>query len=104
MEIEYIKNIKSQLQNEIFFIEQIISNYSSYYNVLLKNEDIDNHYSNFDITTYQSQIEKNKDTISKLDEQLKKLCKHNIIYDDIDIDYGENTKQICYCEYCELNF
>ncbi len=85
MEIEYIKNIKSQLQNEIFFIEQIISNYSSYYNVLLKNEAIDNHYSIFDITTYQSQIEKNKNTISKLDEQLKKLCKHNIIYDDIDI-------------------
>lgn len=104
MEIEYIKNSKSQLQNEIFFIEQIISNYLNHKSILLKNETIDNHYSNFDITVYKTHIEKNKDTISKLDEQLKKLCKHNIIFDYIDLDYGENTKQICYCEYCELNF
>lgn len=104
MEIEYIKNIKSQLQNEIFFIEQIICNYIEHNSILLKNKIMDNHYCNFDITKYKSQIEKNKDTISKLDEQLKKLCKHNIIFDQIDLDYGEMQKQICYCEYCELNF
>jgi hypothetical protein len=104
MEIEYIKNSKTQLQNEIFFIEQIITNYLNHKSILLKNETIDNHYSNFDITVYQLQIEKNKDTISKLDEQLKKICKHHIIYDVIDLDYGERQKQICYCEVCELNF
>ena len=102
MEIEYIKNFKSQLQNEIFYFEQIINNFT--YHILSTNKIINEHYKNFDVNVFKLIIQKNKDTIQKLNNQLKKICKHNVIHDVIDIDYGEKQQEICYCEYCELNF
>ena len=34
---------------------------------------------------------------------LKKWCIHSIITDDIDLDYGEKTLRISYCEKCFLH-
>ena len=33
---------------------------------------------------------------------LKKWCKHSMTTDDIDMDYGERTMRICFCEKCFL--
>jgi hypothetical protein len=34
---------------------------------------------------------------------LKNNCIHSIIKDYIDVDYGENAVEICYCEKCYLD-
>jgi len=34
---------------------------------------------------------------------LKKWCKHSMTTDDIDVDFGERSIRICYCEKCFLH-
>lgn len=39
----------------------------------------------------------------KIIEYLKKWCIHSMTTDDIDVDFGERSIRICYCEKCFLH-
>ena len=41
--------------------------------------------------------------VDSINEYLRKNCRHSMTTDDIDIDYGEKTMRICYCEKCFLH-
>ena len=41
--------------------------------------------------------------INSIIKYLKKNCQHTMTTDDIDVDYGERTIRICYCEKCFLH-
>ena len=44
-----------------------------------------------------------KEIFNSIIQYLKHNCRHSIVNDDIDIDYGEKSICISYCEHCFLN-
>ena len=105
MDIEQIKKIKSLLEYQNNSYKEILNEYRSYKNNHYeKREIIETYFNTLDVNYYQKKISENNKQIENIIKYLKKICKHNIIFDQIDLDYGEKQQDICYCEYCELNF
>ena len=105
MDIEQIKKIKSLLENQNNSYKEILNEYRSYKNNHYeKREVIETYFNLLDVNYYQKKIAENNKQIENIIKYLKRICNHNIIYDSIDLDYGERSQTIVYCDKCELNF
>ena len=119
----YIK-IKNSLNNINSYLDYLINentnlNYDIFLSNLIKNNNINDKFSNNLLNKNNSTLtlsnenfikvldhkkEKNKYIISIIDDYLLKNCSHNIFEDHIEQGVEKDMLKIKYCENCYLSF
>ena len=102
--VEYFLFIKNKYINILNYLTEILSSYEEVFNY--DNDDNDNDDDddtesiNIQYNKYKKEINDINFLIDDITNKIYKLCKHDFVQDEIDIN-PEKSQRIEYCKICE---